>query len=151
MRRELLSLADRVSSRLRGGGIKGKTVTLKVKYHDFVQVTRAITLSDPTDDGGTIYRCALDLLLDTEAGARPVRLLGISVSKLVPAAGAPKMDRMEQLGLFGRARTGAPGPPKPVDPEKKEKLNRAVDRIREKYGPGGIVPGALPQGKRRGE
>ena len=151
MRRELLSLSDRVSSRLRGGGIKGKTVTLKVKYHDFVQVTRAITLSDPTDDGGTIYRCALDLLLDTEAGARPVRLLGISVSKLVPAAGAPKKDRMEQLGLFGRPRAGAPEPPKPVDPEKKEKLNRAVDRIREKFGPGGIVPGALPREKRRGE
>jgi hypothetical protein len=38
-----------------------------------------------------------------------------------------------------------------VDPEKKEKLNRAVDRIREKFGPGGIVPGALPQEKRKGE
>jgi DNA polymerase-4 len=151
MRRELLSLSDRVSSRLRRGGIRGKTVTLKVKYHDFVQVTRALTLSDPTDDGGTIYRCALDLLLDTEAGSRPVRLLGISVSKLVPAAGARKKDRMEQLGLFGRPRAGFPEPPKFVDPEKKEKLNRAMDRIREKFGPGGIVPGALPQEKRRGE
>jgi DNA polymerase-4 len=140
-----------VSSRLRRGGIRGKTVTLKVKYQDFVQVTRAITLSAPTDDGGTIYRCALDLLLDTEAGARPVRLLGISVSKLVPAAGAPKKDRMEQLGLFGRPRAGKPDPPISVNPEKKEKLNRAVDRIREKFGPGGIVPGALPQEKRRGE
>jgi DNA polymerase-4 len=151
MRRELLSLADRVSSRLRRGGMRGKTVTLKVKYQDFVQVTRAITLPGPTDDGGTIYRCALDLLLDTEAGARPVRLLGISVSKLVPAAGAPKKDRMEQLGLFGRPRAGKPDPPVAVDPEKKEKLNRAVDRIREKFGPGGIVPGAFPQEKRRGE
>jgi len=151
MRRELLSLSDRVSSRLRHGGIRGRTVTLKVKYHDFVQVTRAITLPDSTDDGGTIYRCALDLLLDTEAGARAVRLLGISVSKLVPAAGGSKRVRMEQLGLFGRARTGAPEPPKPVDPEKTEKLNRAVDRIREKFGPGGIVPGALPREKRRGE
>jgi DNA polymerase IV len=151
MRRELLSLSDRVSSRLRRAGIRGKTVTLKVKYHDFVQVTRAVTLSDPTDDGGTIFRCALDLLLDTEAGARPVRLLGISVSKLVPSAGTRKKDRMEQLGLFGRPRAGRPEPPKPVDPEKKENLNRAVDRIREKFGPGGIVPGSLPRGKRRGE
>ncbi|HWS14813.1 MAG TPA: DNA polymerase IV, partial [Candidatus Methylomirabilis sp.] len=149
MRRELLSLADRVSSRLRRGGIKGKTVTLKVKYHDFVQVTRAVTLSDPTDDGGTIYRCSLDLLLGTEAGARAVRLLGISVSKLVPTAGARKKERMEQLGLFGRPRTGDPEPPQPVDPEKKEKLNRAVDRIREKFGPGGIAPGALPGQKPR--
>jgi hypothetical protein len=38
-----------------------------------------------------------------------------------------------------------------VDPEKKENLNRAVDRIREKFGPGGIVPGSLPREKRSGE
>jgi hypothetical protein len=80
-----------------------------------------------------------------------VRLLGISVSKLVPAAGQRKVDRMEQLGLFGRSRAAEPEAPKPVDPAKKEKLNRAVDRIREKFGPGGIVPGALPREKRRGE
>jgi DNA polymerase-4 len=151
MRRELLSLADRVSARLRRHGLKGKTVTLKVKYADFVQVTRAATLSDPTDDGGTLYRLVLDLLGNTEAGARPVRLLGISVSKLVPAAGEAKPSRMEQLPLFGRPRAGVPGAPKPADPEKKEKLNRAVDRIREKYGPKGIVPGALPEdGKAEG-
>ena len=80
-----------------------------------------------------------------------MRLLGISVSKLAPAAGGRKKDRMEQLGLFGRPRAGSPEPPKPADPEKKEKLNRAVDRIREKFGPKGIVPGALPREKRRGE
>jgi len=150
MRRELLSLSDRVSSRLRRGGIKGKTVTLKVKYRDFVQVTRAITMSDPTDDGGTIYRCALDLLLDTEAGARAVRLLGISVSKLVPAD-ARKKERMEQIGLFGRPGAGVSEPPKPPDPEKKANLNRAMDRIREKFGPKGILPGALPREKRKDE
>jgi hypothetical protein len=58
---------------------------------------------------------------------------------------------MEQLGLFGRPGMRTPEPPITVDPEKKEKLNRAVDRIREKFGPGGIVPGALPQAKRRGD
>jgi DNA polymerase-4 len=146
MRRELLSLADRVSARLRRHGRKGKTVTLKVKYADFVQVTRAATLAEPTDDGGTLYRVALDLLGNTEAGARPVRLLGISVSKLAPAAGEAGPSRMEQLPLFGRPRAGRTDPPKPADPEKVEKLNRAVDRIREKFGPKGIVPGALPEG-----
>jgi hypothetical protein len=39
-----------------------------------------------------------------------------------------------------------PAAPKPADPGKKEQLNRAVDRIREKFGPKGIVPGALPEG-----
>ena len=147
MRRELLSLADRVSARLRRHGLKGKTVTLKVKYADFVQVTRAATLSEPADDGGALYRVALDLLGNTEAGARPVRLLGISVSRLAPAAGEARPSRMEQLPLFGRPRAGMPDAPKSADPEKREKLNRAVDRIREKYGPKGIVPGALPEGR----
>src|SRR3989304_5745827 len=45
--KELLSLAHRVSSRLRRKGFRGRTVTLKVKYHDFTQVTRAATLPSP--------------------------------------------------------------------------------------------------------
>ena len=145
MRRELLSLSDRVSARLRRHGLKGRTVALKVKYADFVQVTRAATLSDPTDDGGALYRIALDLLGNTEAGARPVRLLGISVSKLVPAAGDAKTSRMEQLPLFGRPQGRVREEHRSASPEKKEKLNRAVDRIREKFGPKGIAPGALPE------
>jgi hypothetical protein len=38
-------------------------------------------------------------------------------------------------------------PPAPPDPAKKERLNRAVDRIREKFGPKGIVDGAFPPGE----
>ncbi|MBI5904665.1 MAG: DNA polymerase IV [Deltaproteobacteria bacterium] len=151
MRRELLSLSDRVSARLRGHGVRGRTITLKVKYHDFVQVTRAATLADPTDDGGTLYRVSLDLLGDTEAGARPVRLLGISVSKLSPAAEERKGDRLEQLSLFRPPGGGKRPEAGVVDPEKKERLNRAVDRIREKFGRKGIVPGALPDDGRPGE
>jgi DNA polymerase-4 len=143
MRREILSLSGRVSERLRRQGVRGKTVTLKVKYRDFVQVTRAITLADPTDDGGTIYRCALELLAETEAGARPVRLLGISVSKLEEAKALVPGKRMEQIPLFGKPGKAAE-PAAPPDPERTERLNRAVDRIREKFGPKGIVPGAMP-------
>src|SRR3990170_7147846 len=74
--KELLSLAHRVSSRMRRKGFRGRTVTLKVKYRDFTQITRAATLPSPTDDGATIYRTVLPLLKKTEAGRRPVRLLG---------------------------------------------------------------------------
>jgi DNA polymerase-4 len=144
MRREILSLSHRVSERLRRHGVRGKTVTLKVKYHDFVQATRAITLADPTDDGGTIYRCAVELLAATDAGARPVRLLGVSVSKLEGPKEPGAAGRMEQIPLFGRPRAGAGTRPGLPDPERKARLNRAVDRIREKFGPKGIVPGALP-------
>ena len=142
MRRELLVLSNRVAERLRKEGFRGKTVTLKVKYADFVQVTRAITLHNATDDGGTIYRCALDLLMETEAGVRPVRLMGVSVSKLSKAKDHAAESRMEQIPLFGRP--GATTRAIPQDQAKKERLNRAVDTIREKFGPGGIVPGVLP-------
>jgi DNA polymerase-4 len=144
MRREILSLSQKVSERLRRGSVRGKTVTLKVKYRDFVQVTRAITLADPTDDGGAIYRCAVELLSATDAGTRPVRLLGVSVSRFEGKKEGISAERMEQVPLFGRPRAGA-GPAVPPDPERKERLNRAVDRIREKFGPRGIVPGALPR------
>ena len=133
-----------MSERLRKEVLRGKTVTLKVKYADFVQVTRAITLANATNDGGTIYRCAMDLLAETEAGVRPVRLLGVSVSKLEEAKDPSPGARMEQIPLFGRPGALAKAVPIPPDPAKKERLNRAVDRIREKFGPKGIVPGALP-------
>lgn len=143
MRRELLALSGRVAERLRREGLRGKTVTLKVKYSDFVQVTRAITLADPTDDGGTVYRCALDLLSETEAGARPVRLLGVSLSRLEEAKEHVPGTRMQQMPLFGGPERAARAAP-PPDPAKKDALNRAVDRIREKFGPKGVVSGALP-------
>jgi len=146
MRRGLLALSGRVAERLRREALRGKTVTLKVKYSDFVQATRAITLADPTDDGGTIYRCALDLLSETEAGARPVRLLGVSVSRLEEAKEPVPGTRMVQMPLFGGPGKAARAAP-PPDPAKRDALNRAVDRIREKFGPKGIVPGALPDAR----
>ena len=101
-------------------------------------------MADPTDDGGTIYRCAVELLAETEAGARPARLLGVSVSRLEEPKARVPGSRMEQMPLFSPPGKAQNAPPPPPDPAKKERLNRAVDRIREKFGPKGIVPGALP-------
>ncbi len=147
LRRELLSLSDRVASRMRGHDVKGKTVTLKVKYHDFTLITRAVTLIEPTDDGGEIYRSVLRLLDKTEAGRRPVRLLGISLSHLAGGKGTPVPEKSVQLPLF-RAASPKPRPeeagiPPAASRERKENLNRAVDRIREKFGEKGVAPGSL--------
>jgi len=139
IRRELLSLGTRVAARMRRHDAKGKTVTLKVKYRNFTLVTRAVTLERPTDDGGEIYRSVLALLPKTEAGKRPVRLLGISLSRLSGGEERKAGYPAEQLRLFG----GAPPANKTATSAKKEKLNRVVDRIREKYGKKGIRPAAL--------
>ena len=127
VKRELLSLAARVSRRLRSDGVGGKTVTLKVKYNDFVQVTRSETFPEATDDGGEIFRRCCGLLDKTEVGKRPARLLGISVSHLCDQGGE------RQLSLF---QTGFTAP-------RRKKLNLALDKISEKYGEDGILPGTL--------
>ena len=59
MRRELLSLATRVGARLRRYGLRGRTITLKVKFHDFKLVSRGTTLNEGTDDDLTIFRRAV--------------------------------------------------------------------------------------------
>ena len=73
--------AAQVAERLRSSGLSGRTVTIKVRLHDFTTLSRSATLPSPTDHAGTIARLARNLLaeLDTSGG---VRLLGVGVSGL---------------------------------------------------------------------
>lgn len=144
LRRELLDIATRTAARLRNHRLKGRTVTLKVKYSDFRLVTREVTLPLGIDDGGEIFRQALMLLEKTEAGKKPVRLLGIYLSNF---GGEPGRDPGSgQIPLFGhRPQPGGPSPRSRGlrDPARTAKLNEAVDRIRGKYGEKGVRPGTL--------
>ena len=73
--------AARVAERLRKQGLSGRTVTIKVRLHDFTTNNRSTTLPAPPDNPVTIARLARSLLtdLDTSGG---VRLLGVGVSGL---------------------------------------------------------------------
>ena len=73
--------AGDVATRLRKHGLSGRTVTIKVRLHDFTTLNRSTTLASPTDQPATIARLARALLadLDTSGG---VRLLGVGVSGL---------------------------------------------------------------------
>lgn len=126
-RKKLLFLANQVAHRMRRHGVTGKTVTLKVKYSDFVQITRATTLPESTDDGLEIYSTAIRLLKKTKVGKRPVRLLGISISHLDPR------DAENQLTLFQQK---APS-------QKRKDLNTALDSLYEKHGEKSVRPGTL--------
>ena len=83
--RLLAALLDRqsrkVTDRLRKARLSGRTVTVKVRLHDFSTHTRSATLPGPTDDARTVARVARTLLgdVDTSGG---VRLLGVGVSGL---------------------------------------------------------------------
>jgi len=125
-KKELLALAHRVAHRMRQDEVTGETVTLKVKYCDFIQITRSMTLPECTDDASEIYSTACTLLEKTAVGKKPVRLLGISISNL-------SADSESQLSLFLEDKS----------PLKKSKLNTALDSIQEKFGDKGIRPGTL--------
>jgi len=127
LRKHLLSLATKVSRRLRRNNLVGKRVTLKVKYHDFVQISRSVTGEAATDDGGAIFKTCCQLLKKTEAGQRPIRLLGISISDL------SLYSNPVQLPLFSSE----------PDPGKSKRLHHALDEIHAKFGDGAILPGAL--------
>lgn len=102
---EVQRLADRCVRRLRGAGLSGRTIVLKVRRYDFSTLTRSETLRGPTDDPAVVREAAARLLdsVDTTGG---VRLLGVGVSGLADytqedlfaqAAG----DRMEDLPEVG--------------------------------------------------
>lgn len=104
MMRELDKLADDVLEGLEKRGLKGRTLTLKVKYDNFQQVTRSRTADAPVSDKSTMLSLARSLLAQTEAGPRKVRLLGITVSNFNTVAKSEvedvaKTDGMTQLRL----------------------------------------------------
>lgn len=122
LHRELLRLSDQVAWRLRRHGLQGRTVALKLRYADFTTLTRQTTLPELTDSAPVIYAQAL-ALFEGVWNHRPVRLLGVGVSGLMPAG--------RQLGLFEQA------------DRRQEQLEAALDRIRAKYGERAIQRAAL--------
>ncbi len=114
------SQALRVARRLRKAGRKARVVHLALTYGDFTALTRQATLSEPTDDGQTLYRAALGLLGKLDL-SRPVRLTGVSAHGLDGEA--------PQFELFDRKA-----------PSKTERLNAALDRIAEKFGSKALSP-----------
>ncbi len=76
----LTNIALELESAFKEKNLKGKTISLKVKYFDFQLSTRSITVSTPVDSSDVIMEEVQKLLKHTEAGRKKIRLLGISLS-----------------------------------------------------------------------
>jgi DNA polymerase-4 len=99
-------------------------VAIRLRYADFETIIHQITLRQASNANQVIYTAALQLLNETLAEKRkPIRLIGVKVSNL---AGKEK-----QLRLFDLER------------EKTERLDKAIDQIRRKYGPTVIKAGEI--------
>jgi len=96
MHTALNELAEELSGRVRRRDLKGRVVTLKVRYPNFQTLTRSQTLPLRVDAQPPILQQALDLLTRTEAHERGVRLLGIGLAGF-------EEEKTEQLDLFAVA------------------------------------------------
>ena len=99
MHAELEKIARTVNERLLRYQLKGRTVTLKIKYSDFRQITRSQSLSSCIDDFDTLFGTAKQLLAVTDVTTTRIRLLGITVSNFSPILSKPK-PKTDQLSLF---------------------------------------------------
>jgi len=127
IRKTLLELSDRVGRRLRREGYTAGGVILKFRDHNFRTVTRAAILDHTTDVGDDLFREVVKLLQRVSWAGKRVRLLGITVTHLHPAAESPGA----QMSLF-----------KPnADPRRQ--LARTVDAIRERFGTDAITRASL--------
>jgi DNA polymerase-4 len=104
IREEIAGMARDNALWLGRKGIVARTVTIKVRYDDFTTITRSHS-AVATSDADEIVQRAIALLDRTEAGRRPVRLLGAGVYNLEPAAGS---EDAEDLGQRGNAAGRSP-------------------------------------------
>ena len=86
---EVIRMAGRCTAWLERKRLLARTVTLKVRYSNFETVTRSATKGDGTRDPEEVAARAVALLERTEAGRRPVRLVGVSVHGLRPEGQRP--------------------------------------------------------------
>jgi len=118
--------AERVAAELREGGFSAGRVTLKLRLAPFETHTRSVT-EEPTQDGLELYRRAL-ALLERDRVTRPVRLIGLSASRLGPS-GQGQLDLLDPAAL------------------RRERLARVVDRLTARFGAGTVIPAALLPGR----
>ena len=93
LKRYLTDAAEEIAGHLADQKLVAQTVQVRVRYGDFTTLTRQMTLSEPTADARELYRLACFLLGKHKLVSRPLRLLGLGVSKLSPkTAGQLKLS-----------------------------------------------------------
>lgn len=133
LQKMLLGHAERVGASLRRHGLQGRTVTLKIKFADFRQITRSRTLAGPTCATQTIFELACALLHD-EPLPQPVRLIGLGVSGFDTPA--PRQGMLP----------GLPWADDGINPQceaRRLRLDRALDTLRTRFGKGVVQRGRL--------
>ena len=129
----LLWLAETVGGRLRKESVKAKMISVEIKYSTFQTVSHQKQVTRATNADKMIYEIACELFKELWNG-QPIRLLGIRTSKLVDENEPEQMSIFDFQEEVGKHK---------VQDEKHQKLNKALDAIRKKYGDDAIFRGSL--------
>ncbi len=125
----LLALSDSVSAHMRSKGLRATGVSVSIRYLDFTNRSHQCRLDHPINTTREVYDTARRLLRELWRDHRPLRLMSISLGNLTKESGG------EQLSLFEQE--------SPVKREKDEKLEKAIDALRHKYGSDSIQRGTV--------
>jgi len=123
--KELLKISQMVGYIARKKGYKGQTITLKIRFHNFITFNKSKTLENPTHLDDIIFKTIVELLGKVRLKKGGVRLLGIRLSNLIPG------NKRKQL-KFARDKE-----------DKLEQLSQSLDKIREKFGSKTITRASL--------
>ncbi|HUF75316.1 MAG TPA: DNA polymerase IV [Longimicrobiales bacterium] len=130
LERRLLEISGSVASTLRDNGLRARTVTVKLRDHDFRTRTRSRTLPEPVESDAAIHGAARQLLRELREGRRaPARLLGVGLS------GLSDQEEAHQLGLFSAPVAG--------ETERDRSVSRVVDELRTRFGREAVRPGRM--------
>lgn len=145
----LLRHAERIGQSLRRHGLAGRTVTLKVKYADFHQITRQMSLPERTASTETIYEAACNLLAALVLENK-VRLIGVGVSGFED--GKPRqlslLDMLSPQSVSKESKEDRHTQNRPEIEARRKKLDSTLDTLRERYGGAAVVRGKLFDGKK---
>ena len=137
----LMQLSESVGSRLRKEKQLAGIISCEIKYNTFQSVSHQTTLATPTDSTTLIYETACHLFKELWNGT-PIRLLGIRTSKLCDPSEPVQLSLFDMIppDTFSKTNLSPIGNSKK---EKQEKLDKALDSIKNKYGKDAVVRGSL--------
>jgi len=127
--KELLIISQLVGYAARKKGYKGRTITLKIRFHNFITFNRSKTLENPTYLDDIIFKTVVELLDKVRHKKGGVRLLGIKLSNLTSG------NERKQLKFLRDE--------KDKKDDKLEQLTRSLDKIREKHGSKAVTRASL--------
>jgi DNA polymerase IV len=133
LEREIMGFAATVGATLRRNGLRGRTVTVKIRDADFRTRQAGHTLPEPVDADGTLYSVGRELLKELRRKRKVgVRLLGLGVSSLVEEDAPPQFELFREHG--------------PSEPDRLRVVSRVMDDLRDRFGDDAILPGRMLEG-----